>query len=56
MLFKYIGDDERLFPHAGLTVAPGDVVDRAENPDQRFFEPVPAASARATKTTDNPEG
>ena len=59
-LWKYVGDDERLFPDAGLTVAPGAVVERDTNPHPRFFEPATkaaaAAQAKADKADNETEG
>ena len=48
--FRYVGDDERVFPHVSLTVAPGDVVELDSNPDPRWFD-----EAKAPKTAPAPE-
>lgn len=37
-VFEYVGDDERTFPADVGTVAPGDVVEAAHNPDPRYFK------------------
>jgi hypothetical protein len=49
--FKYTGDSGRDFPDAGLTVEPGDVVTRDENPDPMFFEEVTTKAAKAAKSS-----
>jgi hypothetical protein len=52
--YKYVGDSERDFPDLGLTVAPGDVVTRDQNPAPVFFEevtPAPAKAAKAAKSS-----
>jgi hypothetical protein len=48
--FLYVGDDERDFPDACLTVAPGDVVDRDTNPHPRYF--VPATKPAVVETAE----
>jgi len=49
--FKYIGDAGRDFPDSGLTVEPGEVVTRDENPDPMFFEPVAPKAAKTAKSS-----
>jgi hypothetical protein len=46
--FTYAGDEPRYYPALGLDVAPGDVVDLDEAPDDRF-----AAVAVAPKPTSS---
>ena len=40
--FLFRGDEPRTFPHLSLDVEPGQVVDVAENPDPRWFDPTDA--------------
>ena len=50
--FRYVGDDGRVFPHVSLEVEPGDVVERDENPNPRYFEPVTAPKPPTVPTED----